>query len=111
MESSNEGSFERSMHAKSVEQLLVALWNGMSRDFSDIGREIRDTLLDTQHHNGADHWNPDAGHHSESHSADELVLIAKILLEGVDGEQGEILFLLSIAQDVDVNQLSDFETL
>lgn len=58
----------------------------MSGNFSDIGREICDALLDAQHYNGADHWNSDAGHHSESHGADELVFVAEILLEGVDGE-------------------------
>lgn len=78
----------------------------MSGNLPDIGRQVRDTLFDTKHDDRADDGNTDARHDTEGHSANKLVFVAQILLKGVDREKRQILFLLSISQDVNVDQLA-----
>lgn len=81
----------------------------MRGNLADIWRQVRDTLLDTEHDNGADNRNTDARHDAEGHSADKLVFVTQVFLKGVDGEKRQILLLFGISQNVNVNQFAHLQ--
>ena len=66
-------------------------------------------LFDGKHHDGSYDGNSYTGQDTESAGPYELVWVLEPLLEGADGQEGEVLLLLGVADQVDVHQLLDLE--
>ena len=67
-------------------------------------------ILDCEHHYGSNDWHSNAGKHSQGRRSDELVGILESLLEGGDREEGHVLLLLSIANQVHIHQFLDLRS-
>ena len=64
-------------------------------------------LFDGKHHDGSYDGNSYTGQDTEGAGPNELVWVFESLLEGADGQEGEVLLLLGVADQVDVHQLLD----
>lgn len=64
-------------------------------------------LFDREHHDGGDDGDTNAGQDAQGRAPDELIGVLQSFLEGGDGEEGQVLLLLSIPHQIHVHQLLD----
>ena len=87
----------------------MELRDGKCRGLADIWTDVSGTLLDGEQDNTANHRDLDSGQNTKSHCTYKRIGIREVLLESVDGQKCEVGFLFSIAEEVYVDQLADFE--
>ena len=82
---------------------------GQCRCFPNIRANVRGAFFDGKDDDATNHRHSNARQDTEGHGADKWIGVREVLLESVDRQQGEIGLLLCITQDIDVDQLADFE--
>lgn len=85
----------------------VQLGDGICRCLPYVGRHVRHRLLDGEHHDRSNDGNSDAREDPKCTGSDELVGIFQSLLEGADGEEGHVLLLFCVPDQIDVYKLLD----
>ena len=92
-------------------RLPVTFGYGQGGVLANVRTNICCALFDSQDDEAADHGDFDSAEDAEGHCTYEGVAVGEVLLEGIDGEEGEIWFLLCVAEEVDVDELADLEVL
>lgn len=103
--------FTECLRDERAQCVLEGLWYCKRSSLTNVWTEIRCTFLDRKNYQTTYHWNLDTTQDTQRHGANKWAGVSKVLLESVDGEQGEIGFMFGIAQEVDIYKLSDLEVL
>lgn len=87
----------------------VKLWDSMSCRLSDIRWHVHHSFFDGQHHDGGDHEDTDTGQDPQGTGSDQLIGVLECSLKCTDGQEGQVLLLLSIPCQVDIHKLLDLQ--
>lgn len=81
----------------------------MSCRLSDIRWHIHHSLFDSQHHDGGDHEDTDTGQDPQGTGSDQLIGVLECSLKCTDGQECQVLLLLSIPCQIDIHKLLDLQ--